>query len=46
MVFGFGENLGKSIGVRLECEHNLPWVLQQKKVEASCLKKAYTGRSK
>lgn len=46
MIFGFGENLGESTGVCLECEHNLLWVLQQKKVEGNCLKKAYKGKLK
>lgn len=43
--FGFWENLGKYTGVCLECEHKLLWVLEQKKVEANCLKKAHKDKS-
>lgn len=42
--FGFWENLSKSTGVCLKCEQSLLWVLEQKKVEANCLKKAYKDK--
>lgn len=41
---GFLENVGKSTGVCLECEHTLLWVLERKRGKARCLKNAHKDK--